>query len=232
MIYRNFNLDNIGDFIDVSSVKTDCAMQEVDEMIDIVVKNHCICASPMPWATEYTIQKLAPLSSAVTTGVVSFPSGAENTRIKVEMAKDLTALGCRELDMVINAAALLSGQYDVVRDDVRAVVEAADGVPVKTILEVCYLSPDLIARASTLCVEAGASYIKTGTGWGPTPTTAEHVRLIRSTIGNAAKIKAAGGVRSLDILIDLFDAGCDRFGIGVRTADNIFRQVHTLQTSA
>lgn len=231
MIYRNFNLDNIGEFIDVSSVKTDCTMQEVDEMIDIVVKNNCICASPMPWATEYTIRKLAPLSSAVTTGVVSFPSGAENTKIKVEMAKELISLGCRELDMVINVAALLSGQYNYVKEDVKAVVEAAQGIPVKSILEVCYLNSDQIARASTLCVEAGASYIKTGTGWGPTPTTVEHIRLIRNTIGTAAKIKAAGGVRSLDILVDLYEAGCDRFGIGVRTASNIFREVQTLKSS-
>lgn len=231
MIYRNFNLDNIGNFIDVSSVKTDCTMQEVDQMIDIVVKNNCICASPMPWATEYTIKKLAPLSSAVTTGVVSFPSGAENTKIKVEMAKELISLGCRELDMVINVAALLSEQYDFVRDDVKAVVDAAKDVPVKTILEVCYLNPDQIARASTLCAEAGAAYIKTGTGWGPTPTTAEHIRLIRKTIGNAAKIKAAGGVRSLDILIDMYAEGCDRFGIGVRTANNIFQEIQSLKSA-
>ena len=133
--------------------------------------------------------------------------------------------------MVINVAALLSGQYKLVRDDVKAVVDAANGVPVKTILEVCYLNSDLIARAATLCVEAGASYIKTGTGWGPKPTTVEHIQLIRSTIGNAAKIKAAGGVRSLDILIDMYAAGCDRFGIGVRTASNLFEEVHVLSAS-
>ena len=62
----------------------------------------------------------------------------------------------------------------------------------KTILEVCYLDDELITRASNLCVEAGASYIKTGTGWGPSPTTVEHIKLIRKTIGSAAKIKAAG----------------------------------------
>ena len=198
MIYKGLELDHLGQYIDVSTVKTDCAIQEIDEMIEIVAKHNCICASPMPWATEYTIGKLKSVTGTVVTGVVGFPSGAETTGAKVRTARELIALGCRELDMVINVAALKSGMYEYVKSDVKAVIDAAAGIPVKTILEVCYLDDELIARASNLCVEAGASYIKTGTGWGPSPTTVEHIKLIRKTIGSAAKIKAAGGVRSLD----------------------------------
>ena len=125
MIYKGLELDHLGQYIDVSTVKTDCAIQEIDEMIEIVAKHNCICASPMPWATEYTIGKLKSVTGTVVTGVVGFPSGAETTGAKVRSARELIALGCRELDMVINVAALKSGMYEYVKSDVKAVIDAA-----------------------------------------------------------------------------------------------------------
>lgn len=223
MNYRGIDLNTIGRLMDVSTVRTDCVMDEVDEMIEIVKKYHCICASPMPWITKYTIDKLEGYD-AVVTGVVGFPGGAETTETKCHIASEMVKLGCKEIDMVINVAALKSGNEAYVKDDVRRVIETA-GVPVKTILEVCYLSEDEIKKASLLCVDAGATYIKTGTGWGPTPTTVEHIKLIRKTIGDAAKIKAAGGVKTLDTLIDMYEVGCNRFGVGVRSVKNIFGEV-------
>lgn len=220
---------NLGRIMDVSAVRTDVSMDEVNQMIDLVKKYHCICASPMPWATRYTIEQLANCPDTVVTGVVGFPGGAETTWIKEATAKEMLAVGCKELDMVINVSALKSGMYSYVKDDVRAVVEAAGKIPVKTILEVCYLTDDEIRRASNLCVEAGAVYIKTGTGWGPSPTTVDTIRLIRTEIGNAAKIKAAGGVKSLEILREMAEAGCDRFGVGVRSARAILEAAEKYQ---
>lgn len=220
----NFYSD-LGRILDVSTVRTDVTMSEIDQMIDIVRKYNCICASPMPWATRYTLDKLADCHNTVVTGVVGFPGGAETTHIKVCTANELLAMGCKELDMLINVSALKSGKYEYVTNDVRAVVEAAGNIPVKTILEICYLTDDEIMKASELCVSAGAAYIKTGTGWGPKPTTVETVKLIRSVIGNSAKIKAAGGVKNLETIEQMVEAGCDRFGIGVRTANIIFGQV-------
>jgi len=221
-------LNNIGRVMDVSAVRTDVTMDEIDQMIDIVKKYHCICASPMPWATAYTINQLKGYDDVVVTGVVSFPGGSETTSIKVATAKEMIGLGCKELDMVINVSALKSGLYGVVEDDIKAVVDAADGIPVKTILEVCYLTDDEIRRGAEIGVKAGATYIKTGTGWGPKPTTVETVKLIRSVIGNAAYIKAAGGVGDLNTLLAMKAAGCDRFGIGVRSAKNIFKSVEEI----
>lgn len=220
---------NLGRIMDVSAVRTDVSMDEVNQMIDLVKKYHCICASPMPWATRYTIEQLANCPDTVVTGVVGFPGGAETTWIKEATAKEMLAVGCKELDMVINVSALKSGMYSYVKDDVKAVVEAAGKIPVKTILEVCYLTDDEIRRASNLCVEAGAAYIKTGTGWGPSPTTVDTIRLIRTEIGNAAKIKAAGGVKSLEILREMAEAGCDRFGVGVRSARAILEAAEKYQ---
>jgi len=187
---------------------------------------NCICASPMPWITEYVIKRLEDTPSTVVTGVVGFPSGADTTNAKVAIAKEMVAIGCKELDMVINVSALKGGKYDIVERDIKEVVDAGNGVPVKTILEICYLTDDEIRRASEIGIKAGATFIKTGTGWGPKPTTVETIKLIRSTIGNSGKIKAAGGVRDLDTLLAMKEAGCDRFGIGVRTASKIFEEAY------
>lgn len=215
---KKIDYANLGRMIDVSTVQTFCGKAENDLLVDIVRKYNCVCASPMPCFTKYVIDKLKDRPDIVTTGVVAFPAGAEDTFIKVATAKDMISLGCEELDMVINVGALKCGMYQVVEDDIRAVVDAACGVPVKTILEICYLTDDEIKRGAEIGVKAGATFIKTGTGWGPTPTTVDTIRLIRSTIGDAAYIKAAGGVRTLDTLVEMFEAGCDRFGIGYRTA--------------
>lgn len=223
---QQINLTEIGRITDISTVRTDVTMDEVEQLIDIVKAFDCVCASPMPCVTKYVIDRLKDTPRTVVTGVVSFPAGADTTSMKVFTAKEMIALGCEELDMVINVGALKSGQYDLVRDDIRAVVDAAQGVPVKSILEICYLTDDEIARGSLLAVEAGVTFVKTGTGWGPKPTTVDTVRLIRKTIGDSAKIKAAGGVRSLDTLLQMVDAGCDRFGIGIRSAMTIFEEAY------
>lgn len=216
----------VGRLMDVSTVRTDVTMTEINQMINLVKQYNCICASPMPAFTKYTIDQLRDRPDIVTTGVVGFPAGAETSFIKVATAKEMISLGCEELDMVINVSALKSGNYTMVADDIKAVVDAACGYPVKTILEICYLTDDEIKRASEIGVNAGATYIKTGTGWGPKPTNVETIKLIRSTIGNSALIKAAGGIRTLDVLTEMVEAGCDRFGVGVRSAITILEEAY------
>ncbi len=225
MVEKQQELVNLGKFTDISAVRTDVAMKEIEEMVEIVRNFQCICASPMPWATKWTIDQLEG-TPAVVTGVVSFPAGADSIPMKVFTAKEMIRLGCKELDMVMNVSAFKSGNDRLVEDDIRAVIDAANGIPVKVILEICYLTDDEIMRASELAVRAGAAFIKTGTGWGTKPTTADTVKLIRKTIGTAAKIKAAGGVKDLDTLLKLKAYGCDRFGIGVRSAKNIFEEAY------
>ena len=218
------DVKHIGQYMDISAVRTDVKFSEVDDMIRIIRENHCICAVPMPWAAKYTIEALKDMPEIVVTGVVGFPAGAETTFIKVATAKELISLGCKELDMVMNVSAMLSGQYEYVENDIRAVVDAAGDVPVKTILEVGYLTDDQIRRASEIVVKAGAVFVKTGTGWGPRPTTVQDIRLIKETIGDSAYIKAAGGVHSLAVMQEMAAAGCNRFGIGVRTAEKIIEE--------
>jgi len=125
--------------------------------------------------------------------------------------------------MVINIGALKSGYDDVVRNDIRAVKEAIGDIPLKTILEVSLLTDDEIRRSSLLAVESGAAFVKTGTGWYGA-TTVDHIRLIRETIGTSARIKAAGGIRTVKMIEDMVEAGCSRFGIGVNSSIAILEE--------
>jgi deoxyribose-phosphate aldolase len=97
---------------------------------------------------------------------------------------------------------------------------------VKTILEVSLLTDEQVVRACNLAVEAGVAFVKTGTGWASKPTTVERIRLMKNTIGDHAKVKAAGGVRSLQLLEEMYDAGCRRFGISLKSSLSILKEAY------
>ena len=212
--------------VDVSGVRADVSLQELDQIVKAAKHYQFICAFAMPCFTARLVKMLKDEPDIRVGATVGFPSGADTTFIKVQSAKEQIAMGVDELDMVINVGAAKSGRFDLVEEDIRAVVEAAEGkYPVKSILEIAYLTDDEIRRASEAAVRAGVTYVKTGTGWANKPTTVETVRLIKSTIGDAAKIKAAGGVRTLDTMLEMIEAGCDRFGIGLRSILSIMKEV-------
>jgi len=217
-------LENLAKMIDISAVRTDVTISELEYMMELVKKYRFICAFTMPCFTPWLADALKDVPETGLGGAVGFPSGTSTTPIKVAIAKELLSFGCNELDMVINVGALKSGLYDIVRDDIKAVVDAAQGVPVKSILEIAYLTDDEIKRGSELAVEAGVTFVKTGTGWGPKPTTVDTIRLIKETIGDSAKIKAAGGVRDLDTIYAMKEAGCSRFGIGLNSLVKIMEE--------
>ncbi len=218
-------LKTIARAVDISGVRTDVTRAEIDRIAAACREYHFVCAFAMPCFTPYLKERLSDAPDVMLGGVVGFPSGADTTSIKVQTAREHLKTGCDELDMVINVGALKSGMYQAVEDDIRAVVDAADGKPVKSILETAYLTNDEISRGAELAVKAGVAYVKTGTGWSGKPTTVETIRLIKSAIGQSALIKAAGGVRTLDTMLEMMDAGCSRFGIGLRSVLAIMDEV-------
>jgi deoxyribose-phosphate aldolase len=225
---NSIDVSKISRIIDISAVRTDVTIKEIEEMVTMAKKYRFICAFAMPCFTEILIKMLENEEDIMVGGVIGFPSGADTTSIKVATAKEMMKLGCNELDMVINVGALKSGHYDVVKNDIRTIVETAEGLPVKSILEIAYLTNDEIVRGSEIAVEAGVTYVKTGTGWGNKPTTVETIQLIKRTIGDAAKIKAAGGVRDLETVVKMIEAGCDRFGIGLNSAMKIMDEAYKI----
>ncbi len=145
--------------------------------------------------------------------VIGFPHGANTTATKVFEANDAIANGAVELDMVLNIGRLRSGHDEAVGRDIAAVVEAAgDRAIVKVILENAYLSDDEKERGSRLAAAAGAAFVKTSTGFAPSGATREDLRLMRASVPADVQVKAAGGVRTLDALLDVIDVGVTRIG--------------------
>lgn len=210
--------------LDLSAVRTDVDVAEVHHLAETAKKYNCVCVFVLPCHLPELCKLLADSPEVGVGGVVGFPSGAHSTLSKVVEARDQLAIGATELDMVINVGLLRSGQDRYVADDIRAVVEAAQGTPVKVILEAHYLTEEEIVRGSQIAVRAGASFVKTGTGWAPTGATLENVRLIKSAVGNHAKVKAAGGVRDLETVVKMIQLGVSRFGLGLKSGITILEQ--------
>ena len=217
-----FTVHEIAQMVDLTAVRPDSDAAEVRALAEAARQYQCLCVCTLPSLTPLLRKLLADQSHIRLVGAVGFPSGAHTTAVKVAEVRELLGMGCAELDMVINVGLLRSGQYQRVLDDMRSVVEVAGGAPVKVILECHYLSEAEIRTGCELCIQAGAAFVKTSTGWAPTGATPENVALIKACVGDAMAIKAAGGIRSLDMLIELYRLGARRFGIGVSSAHQIF----------
>lgn len=144
--------------------------------------------------------------------VISFPHGDSVTAIKVAEAAKAMDDGAVELDMVLNIGWLLSGRHDEVQDDIAAVVDVSGDALVKVIFENAYLTDEQKVTACRLTEAAGADYVKTSTGFAPTGATIEDLRLMRDNVDPRVKVKAAHGVRTLDALLAVIEAGADRCG--------------------
>ena len=204
--------------VDISAVRADSDEAEVQALAATASKYQCACAGTLPAFTPLIAELLAGEPAIRVGGAVGFPSGGSTPSMKIAEAKELLGMGCGELDMVINIGLLRSGRYQHVLDDIKGVVDTAGDVPVKVILECHYLSIDDLRRACELSIQAGAAFVKTGTGWTPTGATLENIALIKSFVGNAIEIKASGGIRGPETLKEMYRRGARRFGLGVRTS--------------
>lgn len=144
--------------------------------------------------------------------VVGFPLGAMDTVSKAFEAKTAVANGAQEVDMVINIGALKDKDYDYVTKDIAAVVEASKPAIVKVIIEACLLTDEEKVEACKCSMNAKAEFVKTSTGFSTHGATSEDVALMKKTVGNVCKVKAAGGVRSYDDAMKMIEAGADRLG--------------------
>jgi len=224
--------DEVARMIDLSAVKAEDTDKDVRHMVATARAFRCVAVIPLPSMTALAIELLEKDPLVAAGGVAGFPSGGETTRMKVAQTREMIALGCTEIDMVINIGKLLSDRRDEVRDDIRAVVQEAGKYPVKVILECHHLEDRKILEGCDLAIEGGAAFVKTGTGWLPTGATLENIALIKAHVGDAIGIKAAGGIRGLETLLELYRRGARRFGLGWRSATRILEQVKALPSGA
>ena len=146
--------------------------------------------------------------------MVGFPLGAMLPTAKAFETAEAVRLGAEEVDMVLNIGALKDRDDTLVREDIRGVVEAAAGKTVKVILETCLLSREEIIKACELSVEAGVDFVKTSTGFSTGGATVEDVTLMKQIVGDRARVKASGGIRTPEQAEALLQAGADRLGAG------------------
>ena len=200
---------NYNKMIDHTVLKADTPLETVKRICDEAMEYGFASVCINPCHVAYCADYLKDSDVNVCT-VIGFPLGANTSAVKAFETKDAIANGADEIDMVMNIGALKDKNYDLVRDDVKAVVEAANGTLVKVILETCLLTEDEIKKACELCVEAKADYVKTSTGFSTRGATIEDVRIMKEAVHG--KAKAAGGVRTPEDMVKIVAAGADRIG--------------------
>ena len=168
-----------------------------------------VCISP--GRVELAAKCLAGSDVKVCT-VIGFPSGAHTSAIKAAEAKKAVEDGADEVDMVLNVGAAKEANWELVTNDIRAVVEASAGALVKVILETCLLTDEEIVKACQCAKEAGADFVKTSTGFSKAGATTEAVALMRKTVGEDMGVKASGGIRTAEAFKKMVAAGASRIG--------------------
>ena len=169
-----------------------------------------VCVNPVNVA--YVAEQLKG-SNVITCSVIGFPLGANTTFIKAAEALEAVKNGAGEVDMVINVGALKDKDYDYVKKDIQAVVDAAHPqAEVKVIIETCLLTDEEKVIACKLAKEAGADFVKTSTGFGSGGATVEDVRLMKETVGEDMKVKASTGINDREICDAMIAAGACRMG--------------------
>lgn len=216
--------NDIAKMIDLSCVRTTSSKTDIEEMVDAAKHYQFGQVSVMQCFIPYTKQLLTDSPDIHIVGNVSFPSGSDSSTTKVFQAHEMVEAGCHEIDMVMNIGKLKSGDLVDVRNDVESVIKVVNPLPVKVIIEMMVLTPMEVEQACKICLDAGAAFVKTGTGWANRGTTVEDVRLVKFHVGEHTKIKASGGIRNLPTLIDLYQAGARRFGVNLKSGISIVNE--------
>ncbi|MGM0897117.1 MAG: deoxyribose-phosphate aldolase [Bacillota bacterium] len=205
-------MTNIASLIDHTLLKAEATESQIVQLCKEAAEYNfaSVCVNPA-WVS--LAAKELDNSEVKVCTVIGFPLGASTSETKAFETSDAIKKGAGEIDMVLNIGALKSGQEDIVKADVEAVVNAAKGKAiVKVILEICLLTDEEIKLASRLSKEAGADFVKTSTGFSTGGATVEAVRLMRETVGPDLGVKASGGVRSLEDVEQMVEAGATRIG--------------------
>ncbi len=219
--YRGYTQEQLVALIDHTLLKPEAPRADLDvcikTAIDANVKAMCI----RPMDVAYSTKALEG-SNVLLCTVIGFPHGTVTTATKVAETIEAVKHGAIEVDMVMNLGLFASGEYELVQDDISQVVKATKSTnpmaEVKVILETCLWSDEQVVKACELTEAAGADFVKTSTGFAASGATTEVISLMRKTVGDRLGVKASGGVRTLDAVIDMAEAGASRVGASGTTA--------------
>ncbi|HEL2440860.1 TPA: deoxyribose-phosphate aldolase [Streptococcus suis] len=198
-------------YIDHTILKPETTQEQVEKILAEAKEYDFASVCVNPTWVALAAESLKDSDVKVCT-VIGFPLGANTPAVKAFETKDAISNGADEIDMVINVGALKTGNYDLVLEDIKAVVAASGDKLVKVIIEACLLTDDEKVKACQLSQEAGADYVKTSTGFSTGGATVADVALMRKTVGPDMGVKASGGARSYEDAIAFIEAGASRIG--------------------
>jgi deoxyribose-phosphate aldolase len=209
----DYTYADIAKMIDHSLLNPTMSASDFEAGCKLAVAYDCASVCIMPWYLKRCTEILAGSTVAPST-VIGFPHGGHLTKTKVFEAQQALSDGGRELDMVCNISAVLSGKWDLVRDDIKAVndVTHAAGAKLKVIFENCYLKDEQKIKLCEICAEVGVDWVKTSTGYGTGGATLDDLRLMRKHSPAHIQVKAAGGVRDVDTLLQVRAVPATRCG--------------------
>jgi len=196
-------------FIDNSLLKPNVSDKQVEEFVirSAEIGFYAVCVNPY----HVKLAKRVGGDMIKVCSVAGFPLGVSTKEVKIHEAVKAVNDGAEEIDIVMNISAFKSGDHGYVEEELKA-IKRETGVVLKVIIETCYLSREEKLRALDLCIEAGADFVKTSTGFAQGGATVEDVRLLKEAARGRIKVKAAGGIKDLESAIAMIEAGADRLG--------------------
>jgi len=204
-------VSNFAKLFDHSIVRPNATREDVLKFAETAARLGTATLTVQPHYIRLAAEQLK--GSGVLLGTtVGFPHGNETPAMKAFQAKEVLDLGAEEIDMVMNIPALKNGEKDVFFEDIQGVVQAAAGVKVKVITENCYLTQEEKRRACQWIAQAGAHFVKTSTAYADGGATLDDVRLMYAAVAGMCQVKAAGGIRKIDEVLEYLKAGARRFG--------------------
>jgi deoxyribose-phosphate aldolase len=210
-----YTIKQVAQTIDHAVLKPETTDADLAANAKICIQNQVFSMCVKPCDIK-TAKELLKKSDVKVSCVLSFPHGADATTVKAFQAKQAIEDGVDEIDMVMNIGKFLSGDWEYVVDDIKAVVDVAhqQGVLVKVIQESGYLTLEQVAKACELSYDAGADFVKTSTGFGPGKATPEIIDVMIKTVGDRMMVKPSGGIRTWEDAVAFLEQGADRLGIG------------------
>ena len=204
-------MNSLSSLIDHTNLRPDALHSDIEILCKEAVqyKFASVCINPVYVSYAKSILKD---ENPKVCSVVGFPLGADSEEMKYAEARFLIFQGVDEIDMVMNIAFLKERKLDLVKNEIKKVVEAADGNCVKVIIETSLLNQDEKALACNIVMESGAAFVKTSTGFSSSGATLEDVRLIKKLVGDRVGIKASGGIKTKNEALKLIEAGSTRIG--------------------
>lgn len=202
----------INKLIDHTVLKAFATSQDIINLCNEAIEYDfaSVCVNPANVSLAYSLLKD---TDVLVCTVIGFPLGANTIEIKQAETIDAVNNGAQEIDMVINVGKAKEHDYSYITDEIKAVVEAANGNLVKVILETCYLTSDEIAEVCKCASIAGAQFVKTSTGFGTGGAKVEDVKLMKENILDTMSVKASGGIKTLSDLEKMVEAGASRIGV-------------------